>query len=101
MTNDTRHVTLMGRIFITGNIRAVTGLHIGGAAGALEIGGVDSPVIRDPLTNRPYIPGSSLRGKMRSLSERLNGSAQNFQVGRTRWQGSLRPHLPGRKTARR
>lgn len=82
--NDERSVTLHGRVIIKGNIRAVTGLHIGGAAGALEIGGVDSPVIRNPLNNQPYIPGSSLRGKMRSLSERLYGSEQNFAVGRTK-----------------
>ena len=84
-SNDkARRVTLQGRVIIQGSIEAVTGLHIGGAAGALEIGGVDSPVIRNPLNNQPYIPGSSLRGKMRSLTERLHGSEQNFAVGRAR-----------------
>ena len=84
-TNESgRKVTLRGRVFVQGNVRAVTGLHIGGAAGALEIGGVDSPVIRSPLDNQPYIPGSSLRGKMRSLTERLYGSEQNFFVNRAR-----------------
>ena len=83
-TNGNRKVTLQGRVIIVGDIVAVTGLHIGGAAGALEIGGVDSPVIRNPLNNQPYIPGSSIRGKMRSLTERLHGSDQNFAVGRTR-----------------
>ena len=82
--DNQRKATLHGRVFIGGDIRAVTGLHIGGAAGALEIGGVDSPVIRNPLGNQPYIPGSSLRGKMRSLTERLYGCEQNFQVGRIR-----------------
>lgn len=82
--NETRKVTLHGRVFIKGDIVAVTGLHIGGAAGALEIGGVDAPVIRNPLNNQPYIPGSSLRGKMRSLTERLHGSEQNFYVNRAR-----------------
>lgn len=77
-------VQLLGRIFIRGNIRAVTGLHIGGAGGNLEIGGVDSPVIRNPLDNRPYIPGSSIRGKMRSLAERLYGKEQNFFINRAR-----------------
>lgn len=75
-----RKVTLHGRVFVQGNIEAVTGLHIGGAAGALEIGGVDSPVIRHPVNNQPYIPGSSLRGKMRSLTERLHGSVQNMRI---------------------
>jgi len=74
-------VNLYGRIFITGNIRAETGLHIGGSQSGLEIGGVDNVVIRDPLTDRPYIPGSSLRGKMRSLWEKKNGAPQNWPIG--------------------
>ena len=82
MADQEKRVTLYGRIFINGSIKAVTGLHIGGAAGALEVGGVDAPVIRDPLTNRPYIPGSSLRGKMRSLTEKRTGSVQNFRIGK-------------------
>jgi CRISPR-associated protein Csm3 len=69
-------------VFLTGDIRAVTGLHIGGATGALEIGGVDAPVIRDPLTGRPYVPGSSLRGKLRSLTEKATGVEQNFRIGK-------------------
>lgn len=81
---EERIIQLEGRVFLRGNIHAVTGLHIGGAAGNLEIGGVDSPVIRDPLSERPFIPGSSIKGKMRSLSERLHGKHQNFQIGRTR-----------------
>ena len=79
---DFPSVRLYGRVFIRGDIEAVTGLHIGGASGALEIGGVDSPVIRDALTNRPYVPGSSLRGKMRSLTEKRAGALLNFYVSR-------------------
>jgi CRISPR-associated protein Csm3 len=81
--ND-RKVDLWGRVFIRGDVEATTGLHIGGGEGALAIGGVDSPVIRDPITNRPYIPGSSLRGKMRSLAEKLYGAPQTFPVSRMR-----------------
>ncbi|RLC62724.1 MAG: type III-A CRISPR-associated RAMP protein Csm3, partial [Chloroflexota bacterium] len=75
-------VNLYGRIFVHGDIRAVTGLHIGRGKEALEIGGVDNPVVRDPLTNHPYIPGSSLKGKMRSLWEKMTGAKQNFLIGR-------------------
>lgn len=75
-------VTLIGRILITGQIRAVTGLHIGGSPGALAIGNVDMPVIRDLVTGRPYIPGSSLKGKMRSLAEKVTGAPQNRSIGR-------------------
>lgn len=85
MTNKEKaSINLYGRLFIQGNIKAVTGLHIGGAGGALEIGGVDSPIIRDPLTNRPYVPGSSLRGKMRSLTEKKAGAELNFYISRAK-----------------
>lgn len=72
---------LQGRIFIHFNILAVTGLHIGGSATGMEIGGVDNAVIRDPLTGVPYIPGSSLRGKMRSQLEKALGKPQNNSIG--------------------
>ena len=65
-----KEVNLYGRVIISGNIRAVTGLHIGKGRGGVTIGGVDNAVMRDTLTNEPYIPGSSLKGKMRSLAEK-------------------------------
>ncbi len=74
-------VNLYGRVFIRGDIRTLTGLHIGGAQTGLAIGGVDNVVIRDPITSRPYIPGSSLKGKMRSLGEKLTGAPQNQRIG--------------------
>jgi CRISPR-associated protein Csm3 len=64
---------LKKKVFIKGTIKAVTGLHIGGSSIGISIGGVDAVVIRNPLTNDPYIPGSSLRGKMRSLMEKVYG----------------------------
>lgn len=76
-----RKIQLKGRIFITFDIEAVTGLHIGGSDSGVEIGGVDKTVVRDKLTNRPYIPGSSLRGKMRSLVEKYRGLKQNQRIG--------------------
>ncbi len=54
---------------ITGKITVITGLHIGGSTELMEIGGVDNPIIKNPVDNSPYIPGSSLKGKMRSLME--------------------------------
>jgi len=56
-------------IKLKGIIRVVTGLHIGGGDDTMRIGGIDNQVIKDINTNRPYIPGSSLKGKMRSLLE--------------------------------
>ncbi|MEM2162747.1 MAG: type III-A CRISPR-associated RAMP protein Csm3 [Candidatus Nitrosocaldus sp.] len=63
---------LIAKVEIDGTIRCITGLHIGGAKEKVEIGGVDNPVIRDPLDDYPYIPGSSLKGAMRSKLELLN-----------------------------
>jgi len=77
----TQTANLYGRIFITCNVEAVTGLHIGGAESSLSIGGVDNVIVRDPLSNRPYIPGSSLKGKMRSQMEKFHGLPQNRRIG--------------------
>ena len=76
-------IHLKGRIFLTFDIQAVTGLHIGGSETGIEIGGVDKVVIRDPITNRPYIPGSSLKGKVRSLLEKYWGLPLNRNIGGT------------------
>lgn len=58
---------------ITGKIECVTGLHIGGSAEQIDIGGVDLPIIKHPVSGEPYIPGSSLKGKMRSQLEKRAG----------------------------
>lgn len=81
MAQNGKQIQLKGRVFFTFNIEAVTGLHIGGSDVGVEIGGVDKTVIRDPLTNRPYIPGSSLKGKVRSLLEKYHGKVQNQRIG--------------------
>ena len=57
---------LIEKNIITGTIFLKTGLHIGGSKSSLDIGGLDSPVIKTPL-GVPYIPGSSLKGKIRTL----------------------------------
>ena len=58
---------MFAKVEITGTLEIVTGLHIGGNGAFAAIGAVDSPVIRDTRTNEPMIPGSSLKGKMRTL----------------------------------
>lgn len=60
---------LVAMKMITGKIELLSGLHIGAGDAGLRIGGTDSPVIKNPHTNLPFIPGSSLKGKMRSLLE--------------------------------
>lgn len=58
---------MYGKIQITGVLEVVTGMHIGGNSAFAAIGAVDSPVIKDTRSNLPMIPGSSLKGKMRTL----------------------------------
>ena len=62
-------IQFQGNLVITGQILCETGLHIGGVSEGIEIGGLENIVIRDPKTGLPFIPGSSLKGKMRSLLE--------------------------------
>ena len=59
-----------GKIILELKITLETGLHIGAGREVTKIGGLDNPIIRDPLTQNPYIPGSSLKGKIRSLLEK-------------------------------
>ena len=54
---------------VKGTIRCESGLRIGGSKDSLEIGAMDNPIIRHPISGLPYLPGSSLKGKMRSLLE--------------------------------
>lgn len=65
---------LTGYKEIKGTIKCQTGLRIGGSKDSLDIGGVDSPIIRHPITDLPYIPGSSLKGKMRTMLELSTGN---------------------------
>ena len=75
-------IQLQGKIFLKGTINAITGLHIGGNSGELDIGGIDNPIIRNAFNRQPYIPGSSLRGKMRGLLDRHFNKLLNKSVGR-------------------
>jgi CRISPR-associated protein Csm3 len=58
---------------IRGVIRCESGVRVGGSRDELEIGGMDNPVVRDTRSGEPYLPGSSLKGRMRSLLERDRG----------------------------
>jgi CRISPR-associated protein Csm3 len=68
---DTK-LELIGKLILEGDLTCETGLHIGAGKGSLEIGGADNPVVKDAF-GRPYIPGSTLRGKLRSLLEHSSG----------------------------
>lgn len=54
---------------VTGQLEVVTGLRIGANVETMEISGLDNPILRNPADDEPYIPGSSLKGKLRSLAE--------------------------------
>ena len=71
----------IGKITLSGTLRTLTGLHIGARSGSVNPRGIDAPIVREPFrrTNNggqdsrlfPYIPGSSLRGKLRMLLVRV------------------------------
>ena len=68
---------LVKKIKLTTKLSLITGLHIGGGSDSVEIGGIDNPVIKIATRqNQPYIPGSSLKGKMRCLLEQIEGSTK-------------------------
>ena len=67
---------LLKKIKISTSLELITGLHIGGSSDSVEIGGIDNPVIKIATRDsQPYIPGSSLKGKMRCLLEQIAGSS--------------------------
>ncbi len=74
---------LVKKIKITTTIELLTGLHIGGSKDSVEIGGIDLPVIKMATqNNQPYIPGSSLKGKMRCLLEQTYGISKHGDKGK-------------------
>lgn len=73
---------LRGKIIITGHIEALTGLAIGGSKTDVAIGGIDNNVIKN-AEGVPYIPGSSLKGKLRSLVEKREGREKVCNCGKS------------------
>ena len=72
---------------ITATLTLVTGLRIGAGDSEMHIGGVDNTVVKHPLTGSPYIPGSSLKGKMRSLLEWRSGAVKEKPLGAKEYTG--------------
>lgn len=64
---------LLAKVILRGHLITKTGLHIGGSKSSLAIGGIDNNIIKT-AKGQPYIPGSSLKGKLRSLLARKEGS---------------------------
>jgi CRISPR-associated protein Csm3 len=76
------NIQLIKKILYTGTITLKTGLHIGGTNASLNIGGPDKFVVRNPINSIPYIPGSSLKGKMRALIEIAHKSVDTSKEGK-------------------
>lgn len=87
---------LIGITEIKGTITVKTGLRIGAGDTEMRIGGLDNPIIKHPHTLEPYIPGSSLKGKVRSLLEMKSGL-----MGKTGGEPLSFKHLQGVNEARR
>lgn len=80
---------------ITGTLLVQTGLRIGAGKDTIEIGGIDNPVIKHPHTQDPYVPGSSIKGKVRCLLEWALGVVQaNGEVYGSDSRGSYDPDDP-------
>jgi CRISPR-associated protein Csm3 len=65
--------TLSKKINIKTTFTLLSGLHIGDSKDNVEIGGVDNPIVRRKDNQQPYIPGSSIKGKVRCLLEQIRG----------------------------
>lgn len=70
---------LIGKLLLDGEMICSTGLHIGAGKGSLDLGGADNPVVKDAF-GRPYVPGSSIRGKLRSLLEHAAGAVSPSEL---------------------
>ncbi|RMH71388.1 MAG: type III-A CRISPR-associated RAMP protein Csm3 [Cyanobacteria bacterium J007] len=81
MAYATEQKPLLGKFRLKSTLTVETGLHIGGGGDNLDIGGLDKPVIRNPLDRYPYLPGSSIKGKLRSILERLLNKPLNRAGG--------------------
>jgi len=76
-TTKDMKILFLGSVQFKGTIEVESGLHIGDSDNSIRIGGVDRSVIKDPASKKPYIPGSSIKGKQRSLTERNIGKPAN------------------------
>ena len=73
---------------LTADLILESGLHIGAGDSEIHIGGIDNPVVKHPVNGEPYIPGSSLKGKIRSLLEWKSGAVQEEPLGKKEYDDS-------------
>ena len=73
---------------ITATLTLESSLHIGAGDSEIHIGGIDNSVVKHPISGEPYIPGSSLKGKIRSLLEWRSGAVQENPLGKKEYEQS-------------
>lgn len=73
---------------LTADLILESGLHIGAGDSEIHIGGIDNSVVKHPISGEPYIPGSSLKGKIRSLLEWKSGAVQEEPLGKKEYDRS-------------
>lgn len=88
------NLEFQGNVLIKGKIVCDTGLHIGESNESLEIGGIDNMVMRDKKSNLPYIPGSSLKGKLRHQLELFNRESANYIIQNPKRSGKDKEYGP-------
>ena len=91
---------LIGKLILEGEMLCESGLHVGAGKGSLEIGGADNPVVKD-AQGRPYVPGSSLRGRIRVAARTGHRHGRSRRTGlhfEAQRPGS--PHPPERPAGR-
>ena len=91
-----KKLQLVDYLVLRGTLHCLSGLRIGSAPEMIEIGGLDNPIIKDPLSGLPYVPGSSLKGKMRALLElRMDKIDPRPQLDGRRNRAYGEVHRPG------
>lgn len=85
---------------ITATLTVVTGLRVGGSQETMEISGLDNPIVRNPANAEPYIPGSSIKGRMRSLAEWYFGELPGLWTQNPKHFGDVTQPDPQARTAR-
>lgn len=81
---------------LTADLVCATGIHIGAGDAEIHIGGVDNLIVRNPITSAPYLPGSSIKGKMRSLLEWKSGAVRQDPLS---WSDYNKEEQPDKKAA--
>lgn len=88
---------LKAKYIFSGTIKNKTGLYIGGTNSSLEIGGISNAIIRNPYNQQPYIPGSTLKGKMRALLDLVHGTLKpETKMGKIKFISDDRPSSDGK-----